>query len=136
MDQVYFYLGQALYYGLMAGFVVTYVWLLGYFLWHKLWLFAFLSIAFTAAAYTAGAIWAIVLGPPIVLVVGWQEAAKWKAKNLVRVFGALWVICFILLARDAWTDFMKPKPKVDPAIAARQRAQAAAKAAIKKQQMK
>ena len=73
----------------------------------------------------------IFLGPLIALVIGWQEAGKWKIKNLVRINSALLVVCFLLLTRTAYVDFMKPKPKVDPKIVAKQRAAAAAAAAAK-----
>ena len=67
MDTVYFYLGWALYWGFLAAFWVMYVMLLGYFLWHKQWLFVFLSIVFTVGFYNIGPF--IVLGPAIVLIV-------------------------------------------------------------------
>jgi hypothetical protein len=106
--------------------------ILGHFLWNKQWLFVFLSLVFTAIFYPAGPL--ILLGPLIALVIGWQEADKFQIKNLVRVFSALLVICFFLMTRDAYIDFMKPKPKADPAVLARERAAkaAAAQAAGKK----
>jgi hypothetical protein len=131
VDQVYFYLGQALYWGIIAGFWVSSLILLGHLLWNKQWLFAFLTIFFTAAFYVMGPL--IVLGPLIALVIGWQEGGKWKIKNLLRVNSALLLLTFFLLTRDAYKDFMKPKPKVDPKVEARLRAQrAAAKGGIPK----
>ena len=130
MDQVLQYIRLALYYACFAGFVITYIMILGHFLWHKQWLFVFLSLVFTAIFYPAGPM--IVLGPLIALVIGWQEAGKWNIKNLVRIFSALLVIVFFLMTRDAYYNFTKPKPKVDPVIAARERAQKAAKAAMLK----
>ena len=130
MDQVYYYLGQALYYGLFVAFWISSVILLGHLLWNKQWLLSLLTIFFTWGFYYAGPF--VVLGPLIALIIGWQEADKWQIKKLVRILSALMVVCFILLTRDAYVNFMKPKPKVDPAILARQRAQKAAAAAIKK----
>jgi hypothetical protein len=62
----------------------------------------------------------------------WQEGSKWNIKNLLRVNGALIVLCFLTYSRDFWIEFTKPKPKVDLAIAARERTQKAAKAALSK----
>lgn len=129
MDQVAEYLRLGLYYGLFVGFWISYVMLLGYFLWNKQWLFVILSLFFTGVFYPAGPM--IFLGPLIAVVIGWQEAGKWKIKNLVRINSALLVVCFLLLTRTAYVDFMKPKPKVDPKIVAKQRAAAAAAAAAK-----
>ena len=61
----------------------------------------------------------------------WQEAAKWKIKNLLRVNSVLLVLCFFLYTRDSWVEFTKPKPKVDPAKLARERALKAQKAQAK-----
>jgi hypothetical protein len=127
VDQVYYWLGQGLYWGLIGAFWVSSVVLLGYLLWNKQWLFAVLTVGFTAAFYPTGPL--IVLGPLIALVVGWQEADKWKIKNLLRVNSALLVICFLLMSRDAYNEFTKPKPKIDPAKLARERAAKAQKAA-------
>ena len=96
----------ALYYGLLAAFWVSYVMLLGYFLWHKQWLFVFLSLVFTAGFYPVGPF--IVLGPLIVLIVGWQEAEKWKIKNLVRISTAVLVCSFLSMSVE-W--YMRPKEK-------------------------
>jgi hypothetical protein len=130
VDQVYYYLGQAFYWGIIVAFWISSVMLLGYLLWNKQWLFAFLTIAFTAAFWVTPPL--RVLGPLIALVVGWPEADKWKIKNLLRVNSVLLVLCFLTYTRDSWIEFTKPKPKVDPAKAARERAQKAAKAALKK----
>jgi hypothetical protein len=130
VDQVYYYLGQALYWGIIAAFWISSVILLGYLLWNKQWLFAFLTIAFTVAFWVTPPL--RVLGPLIALVIGWQEAGKWKIKNLLRVNSVLLALCFFLYSRDSWIEFTKPKPKVDPAKAARERAQAAAKAGLLK----
>ena len=130
MDQVYFYVGQALYYGILAAFWVSYVMMLGYFLWHKQWLFVFLSLVFTAGFYAVGPF--ILLGPLIVLIVGWQEAAKWNIKKLVRISSALLVISFLLMTR---TWYLRPKEsekKVDKVAEGRMRAQKAAAAAAAK----
>ena len=54
MDQVADYLRLGLYYGLFVGFWISYVMLLGYFLWHKQWLFVFLSLFFTGGFYRPG----------------------------------------------------------------------------------
>jgi hypothetical protein len=130
VDQVSEYLRLGLYYGLFVGFWASYVVLLGYFLWNKQWLFVFLSLFFTGVFYPAGPM--IFLGPLVAVVIGWQEAGKWNIKNLVRINSALLVICFLLLTRTAYVDFMKPKPKVDPAVAAKERMKRAAAAAAKK----
>jgi hypothetical protein len=130
VDQVYSYLGIGLYYGILAAGVVSYLVLLGYLLWNKQWLFVFLSIAFTAAFYPTGPF--IVAGPLIAVIIGWQEAKKWNIKNLVRITSVLMVLCFIVLARDAYITFVTPKPKVDPAKLARERAQKALKGAMQK----
>jgi hypothetical protein len=130
VDQVYYYLGQGLYWGIIAAFWICSLILLGYLLWNKQWLFSFLTIAFTAAFYYAGPF--VVCGPLIALVIGWQEADRWKIKNLLRATSALMVLCFFLYSRDVYVEFTKPKPKVDPAKLARERAQRAAKSALPK----
>jgi hypothetical protein len=130
VDQVYYYLGQALYWGLIAAFWVSSVMLLGYLLWHKQWLYAFLTLFFTAVFWVTPPL--RVLGPLIALVIGWQEAEKWKIKNLLRLNSVLLVLCFLMYTRDSYIEFTKPKPKVDPAKAARERAQKAAKAGLPK----
>src|SRR4051794_32047049 len=112
MDQVLGYAGLALYYGLLLAFLVCYLIVLGHFLWNKQWGFVFLSLFFTIVFYPVGPF--ITLGALIVLVIGWQEADKWKIKNLIRIFSVLTVVVFLLLARDAYHGFMNPPPKVDP----------------------
>ena len=112
MDTVYFYLGLALYYGFLAAFWVMYVMLLGYFLWHKQWLFVFLSIVFTVGFYNIGPF--IVLGPMIVLIVGWQEAEKWNIKKLVRIFTAVLVCTFIAMSVEWYERPRKPKSRSVP----------------------
>jgi hypothetical protein len=130
VDQVFEYLRLGSYYGLFAAYWVCVVILLGYLVWNKQWLVALLTVAFTAAFYPAGPL--IILGPVLAIVIGWQEAAKWKAKNLLRVTSALMVVCFLLLSRTYWVEFMKPAPKVDQAKLARERAAKAQKSAASK----
>jgi hypothetical protein len=119
MDQFYFYLQYALYGACILCFVV----LLGYMLWYKQWLNAILSVFFTFFCLGGGFL--------IPLVIGWQEAANWKIKNLMRAYSVLVVICFIMLAKSSYVYMTTPKPTVDPKVQARQRAQAAAKNAQK-----
>jgi uncharacterized membrane protein len=125
VDQVLGYLGLALYYGLLAAFLVCFVMLLGYLLLHKQWLFAFLSIFFAVLFKPAGPL--ILLGPLIALAVGWQEAGNWKIKKLMRIYSALYVVCFILLTRTAYVDYTTPAPKLDPKSQAKQKAAARAR---------
>ncbi len=130
MDQVYFYVGQALYYGIIAAFWVSYVMMLGYFLWHKQWLFVFLSLVFTAGFHATGP--GILLGPVILLIVAWQEAEKWNIKKLVRISSALLVISFLLMTR-AW--YLRPKEtekQLDKVAEGRERARRAAASVGKK----
>ena len=89
-----------------------YVMLLGYFLWHKQWLFVFLSIVFTVGFYNIGAF--IVLGPMILLIVAWQEAEKWNIKKLVRIFTAVLVCTFIAMSVEWYSAPRKPKSSSVP----------------------
>jgi hypothetical protein len=79
----------------------------------------FLSVFFAVIFAPAGPF--ITMGPLLLLVVGWPEAEKWKIKNLLRVSSALLVVCFILLTRTAYVNFMTPPPAVDPKAQARQK---------------
>jgi hypothetical protein len=130
VDTVYFYLGWALYYGFLAAFWVMYVMLLGYFLWHKQWLYVFLSIVFTVGFYNIGAF--IVFGPMIILIVAWQEAEKWNIKKLVRIFTAVLVCTFIAMSVEWYKRPKKAEEQVSAVEAGRQRAQKAAGAAAAK----
>jgi hypothetical protein len=130
VDQIVGYLGLGLYYGLFLAFIVCYIVLLGHLLWNKQWLIVLLSVFFAVIFAPAGPF--IALGPAIALVIGWQEAGKWKITNLMRLFSALWVVCFLLLTRDAYINFMNPPPKVDPKVEARLKAQQAAQKALQK----
>jgi len=112
MDQVLGYVSLALYYGILVAFLGCYLVLLGHLLWNKQWLVAFLSVFFTVVFVPVGPF--ITLGPLIAMVIGWQEAKKWKIKNLMRAMSALLVVTFILLARTAYVDFMTAPPKEDP----------------------
>jgi hypothetical protein len=129
VDQVSEYLRLGLYWLIIAAFWLSSLVLLGHLLWRKQWLFAFLAIFFTAVFWVTPPL--RVLGPLIALVIGWQEAAKWKIKNLLRLNSVLLVLCFLMYTRDSWVEFTKPKPKVDQAKLARERAQKALKAQSK-----
>jgi hypothetical protein len=129
VDQVYFYAGQGLYWLIIGAFWLSSLVVLGHVLWHKQWLYAILAIFFTAVFWVTPPL--RVLGPLIALVIGWQENSKWKIKNLVRLNSVLLVLSFFLYTRDSWTEFTKPKPKVDQAKLARERAQKALKAQSK-----
>jgi len=130
VDQVYFYLGWGLYYGFLAAFWVMYAMLLGYFLWHKQWLYVFLSIVFTVGFYNIGAF--IVLGPMILLIVAWQEAEKWNIKKLVRIFTAVLVCTFIAMSVEWYNRPKKAEEQLSATEAGRLRAQKAAAAASAK----
>jgi len=120
VDQVYVYLRLALYWGLLASCAVCYLILLGHLLWNKQWLIVFISIFFTVVFWPVKAL--IVLGPLIALVIGWQEADKWKIKKLMRIFSALLVVCFIMLVPGTIDTFMHPpKVEIDPIKAAKQK---------------
>jgi hypothetical protein len=132
VDTVYFYLGWALYYGFLAAFWVMYAMLLGYFLWHKQWLFVFLSIVFTVGFYQIGPF--IVLGPMIVLIVAWQEAEKWNIKKFVRIYSAVLVCTFIAMSVEWYKRPVKKEDQISATEEGRRRAvkNAGAAAAAKK----
>jgi hypothetical protein len=101
MDQVWTYLGYALY----AAIFVCFAYLMFYFLWYKQWLYAILSILFLFACYS---------GFLFALVIGWQESSNWNIKKLMRVYTVLLVVFFIVFARAQYKDFTTPKPLLDP----------------------
>jgi hypothetical protein len=100
MDQVWTYLGYALYAAIFVSFAI----LMFHFLWHKQWLFAILSVAFLPACYT---------GFLFALVIGWQESPKWHIKRLMQVYTVLLFCFFIMFARAQYKEFTTPKPLLD-----------------------
>jgi hypothetical protein len=101
MDQVWTYLGYALYAAIFVCFAI----LMFHFLWHKQWLYTLLSIGFLFACYS---------GFLFALVIGWQEAANWNIKKLMRIYTGLLIIFFVMFTRAQYKEFTTPKAPTDP----------------------
>jgi hypothetical protein len=109
MDQVRNYLTFAL----DAAFLVCFALLLWQLLIHRQWRMALLSIGF---AFACGG------GFLFALIVGWQEAANWKIKKLMRWYSVLLVLWFVVSANNLFRSFMAPSPPADLKAKARQKA--------------
>jgi uncharacterized membrane protein len=131
MDQISYYLAIAL----NVAFLVCFLMLMWQLLIHKQWLMVLLSLFFAVVCggAMAGA-GALSIGPGylIAMVIGWQEAKNWKIQKLMRIYSALFVVCFILFANTVIESFTNPPPKVDPRVAKQQAAREAAQKAAQK----
>ena len=81
-------------------YYACYIWLLGYFLWHRQWGLTLVSLLF---AFCGG-------GFLIALVIGWQEEKNWKIRRLMVAYTALTVVWFSMLAHSLFENFTTQKP--------------------------
>jgi len=131
MDQIPHYLAIAL----NVAFLVCFLMLMWQLLIHKQWTMVLLSLFFAivCGGAVAGAdVLSIGPGYLIAMVIGWQEAKNWKIQKLMRIYSALFVVCFILFANTMFHSLTTPAPTVDPRVAKQQAAIKAAKEAAQK----
>src|SRR5262249_19829503 len=93
-----------LWYAMFGALIIAFLWLMFEFFMNGQWKFAVL--------FMVCAPWCM-SGFLMALIVGWQEAAKWRVKKLMITYSVIFVICSILYVDHTWKDFTKERE--DPA---------------------
>src|SRR5262245_57935433 len=88
-----------LWYAAFGALVVAFAWLIFEFLMHGQWKFALLFIVCAPWCLSG-----VLMG----LIVGWQEAEKWKTKTLMTVYSAFFVVCSILYVDYSYKYVTRP----------------------------
>ncbi|MHC5538380.1 hypothetical protein ACYOEI_09140 [Singulisphaera rosea] len=116
MDQAKYYL---VYWVMFPGLFVCFAIVTWKMLTNRHWKSALLGIAF---------LWACGGGLFIPLIVGWQEADKWKIKKVMMLYSGLIVVCGAIFVYTTFDRMINPEVVLDAKTKARMKAQAKADA--------
>lgn len=116
MDQAKYYFT---YWVLFPGLIVCFAIVIWKMLTNRQWKTALLSIAFIPAC--GGGFF-------IPLIIGWQEAEKWKIKKLMMLYSGLIVVCGSIFVYTTIYKAFNPEVVLDAKTKARMKAQAKADA--------